>query len=189
MLCVGVEVDVAAQLVVHAAALRVEAAVCAALHVREALRGRQPEDAALLATVRWSHDNRDSLLQHRLVAALRVDVDTAEEACLQTLKGTTQAIWSDDRMHAWLQDSCSWLLRLSAYHPHSTYRGKIDTPTLHTANAAPCPMPFAAAYLCRVRVNPPQGHQLPGRLHLPHLLLTKHLHSVTGASLQVQQTR
>lgn len=83
MLCVGVQVHVPAQLVVHAAALVVEAAVVAPLHVREALGRSESEDAALLAAVSGCHHDGHCLLKHGLVATLGVDVHAAQEACLQ----------------------------------------------------------------------------------------------------------
>lgn len=82
VLCAWVQVHVSAQLVMYAAALRMEASVGAALHMSETLWCCQPEDATLLAAVCRCHDNCHRLLQHRLVAALCVDVHAAEEAGL-----------------------------------------------------------------------------------------------------------
>lgn len=83
MLCIWVEVHVSTQLIVHTAALGVEAAVGAALHVTQALRGSEAEYATLLAAVCWGHHNGDCLLKHGLIAALSVDVNAAEKAGLQ----------------------------------------------------------------------------------------------------------
>ena len=54
----------------------------AALHQRQAPWGREPEDAALLGTVRGSHNNGNRLVQHGLVAAVRVYIHRRQEACL-----------------------------------------------------------------------------------------------------------
>jgi len=62
--------------------VRVEAPQRALLHELQPPWRREPEDPALVAPVRGGHHDRHRLLQHRLVAALGVDVHGRQEARL-----------------------------------------------------------------------------------------------------------
>lgn len=90
MLCVRVQIHMPTQLIMHTAALVVKAAVVAALHVRQTVWRGEPEDAALLFAVSRRHHDCNCLFQHGLVATLCVDVNTAQEACLQDTHGRRQ---------------------------------------------------------------------------------------------------
>lgn len=82
MLRIRVQVHVPTQLIHPTVAARMEAPVGALLHMLQPVWRGEPEDATLLPAVCWRHHYRHGLLQHGLVAALRVDVDRAEEAGL-----------------------------------------------------------------------------------------------------------
>eukprot|EP00955_Chlamydomonas_euryale_P067414 359833-Chlamydomonas_euryale.AAC.25 len=85
-----VEVDVSTQLVHLLARVRVwvgmEATPLAVLHQRQPPWRGETEDSEALGRVGRRHDDRDRLVQHCLVAALRVDVHTRQEARLRRVR-------------------------------------------------------------------------------------------------------
>mmetsp|Transcript_23141 Transcript_23141/g.63925 ORF Transcript_23141/g.63925 Transcript_23141/m.63925 type:complete len:356 (-) Transcript_23141:2312-3379(-) len=86
VLGLGVKVHMPAELIQVLLGLSrgmgMEAPLCAALHQLQAARRGQPEQATPLAPVIGRHHNGNGLLQHRLVAAVRVYIHTRQEACL-----------------------------------------------------------------------------------------------------------
>jgi hypothetical protein len=70
-----VEVYMPTQLIVPRAAAGMKAAHAAPLHMLQSSRCGQAEDSTPAAWVSWRHHDGDALLQHRLVAALCVDVN------------------------------------------------------------------------------------------------------------------
>lgn len=86
----GIEIHMRRMLVDGSSAVKivmgVEAGVGALLDSLEAIRNSELEYSVLLPRVSWRHDDSDSLLKHRLVGAMRVQVDGTEEACLPGMR-------------------------------------------------------------------------------------------------------